>query len=93
MSLDSKSLLWKLDLSEHLTCFLQNLYAGQEATVSTSRGTTDWFKIGKGVRHGCVLSHNLFSFYAEYIMQNARLDEAQAEIKIAGMNINNLRCR
>ena len=75
----------------HLTCLLQNLYAGQEATVRTSNGTTDWFQIGKGVPQGCILSACLFNFYAEYIMWNARLDEAQDGIKIAGRNINNLR--
>ena len=70
---------------------LRNLYAGQEATVRTGHGTTDWFQIGKGVRQGCILSPCLFNFYAEYIMGNAGLDEAQAGIKIAGRNINNLR--
>ena len=70
---------------------MRNLYAGQEATVRTGHGTTDWFQIGKGVRQVCILSPCLFSFYAEYIMQNARLDEAQARIKTAGRNINNLR--
>ena len=73
----------------HLTCLLRNLYADQEATVRT--GTTDWFQIGKGVHQGCILSPCLFNLYAEYIMRNARLDEAQAGIKIAGRNINNLR--
>ena len=76
---------------DHLTYLLRNLYAGQEATVRTGHGTTDWFQIGKGVRQGCILSPCLFNFYAEYIMQNAKLDEAQAIIKIAGRNINNLR--
>ena len=76
---------------DHLTCLLRNLYAGQEATVRTGHGTTDWFKIGKGVCQGCVLSSCLFNFYAEYIRQNARLDESQAEIKISRRNINNLR--
>ena len=76
---------------DHLSCLLRNLYVGQEATVRTRHGTTDWFKTGKGVRQGCILSPCLFSLYTEYIMQNARLDEAQAEIKIAGRNINNLR--
>ena len=76
---------------DHLTCLLRSLYAGQEATVRTGHGTTDWFKIGKGVCQGCILSPCLFDFYAEYIMQNARLDEAQAGIKIAGRNINSLR--
>ena len=75
----------------HLTCLLRNLYAGQEATVRTGHGITDWFKIGKGVRQGCILSPYLFNFYAEYIMQNAGLDEAQAGIKITGRNISNLR--
>ena len=75
----------------HLTCLLRNLYAGQEATVRTGHGTTDWFQIWKGVHQGCILSPCLFNFYAEYIMRNARLDEAQAGIKIAGRNINNLR--
>ena len=76
---------------DHLTCLLRNLYAGQEATVRTGHGTTDWFQIGKAVRHGCILTPCLFSLYAEYIMRNAGLDEAQAGIKIAGRNINNLR--
>ena len=75
----------------HLTCLLRNLYAGQEATVRTGHGTTDWFQIGKGVRRGCVLSPCLFDFYAEYILRNAGLEEAQAVIKIAGRNTNNLR--
>ena len=75
----------------HLTCFLRNLYAGQEATVRTGHGTTDWFQIGKGVRLGCILLPCLFNFCAEYIMRNAGLDEAQTGIKIAGTNINNLR--
>ena len=78
-------------IPEHLTCLLKNLYAGQEATVRTGHGPTDWFQIGKRVCQGCTLSPCLFSLYAEYIMQNARLDEAQAGIKIAGRNINNLR--
>ena len=76
---------------DHLTCLLRNLYAGQEATVRYGHGTTDWFQIGKAVRHGCILTPCLFSLYAEYIMRNAGLDEAQAGIKIAGRNINNLR--
>ena len=80
-----------MGILDHLTCLLRNLYAGQEATVRTEHGTTDWFQIGKGVRQGCILPPCLFNFYAEYIMQNARLDEAQAGIKIAGRNINNLR--
>ena len=70
---------------------MRNLYAGQEATFTTGHGTTDWFRIGKGVRQSCILSPCLFNLYAEYIMRNARLDEAQAGIKIAGRNINNLR--
>ena len=76
---------------DHLTCFLRNLYAVQEATVRTGHGTTDWFQTGKGVRQGCILSPSLFKLYAEYIMRNAGLEEAQAGIKIAGRNINNLR--
>ena len=76
---------------DHLTCLLRNLYAGQEATVRTGHGTTDWFQIGKGVRQGCVLSPCLFNLYAEYIMINAGLEETQAGIRIAGRNINNLR--
>ena len=76
---------------EHLTCLLRNLYAGQEATVRTGHGTTDWFQIGKGVRHGCILSLCFFNLYADYIMRNSGLEEAQAGIKIAGRNINNLR--
>ena len=87
--------LWKIlkevGISDHLTCLLRNLYAGQEATVRTGHGTTDWFHIGKGLCQGCILSPCLFNLYAEYIMQNARLDEAQAGIKIAGKHINNLR--
>ena len=75
----------------HLTCFLRNLYVGQEATVRTGCGTTDWFQIGKGVFQGCILSPCLFKLYTEYIMRNAGLDEIQAGIKIAGRNINNLR--
>ena len=74
-----------------LTCLLRNLYVGQEATVRTGHGTTDWFQIGKGVCQACILSPCLFNFYAEYIMRNAGLEEAQAGIKIAGRNINNLR--
>ena len=74
-----------------MTCLLRNLYAGQEATVRTRCGTTDWFQIGKGVHQGCVLSPCLFNLYAEYIMRNARMDETQAGLKIAGRNINNLR--
>ena len=81
----------EMGIPDHLTCLLRNLYAGQEATVRTGHGTTDWFKIGKGVHQGCILSLCLFNFYAEYIMRNARLDESQAGIKIARRNINNLR--
>ena len=84
-------ILKKVEIPDHLTCLLLNLDAGQEAMVRTRHGTMDWFKIGKEVQQGCVLSLCLFNFYAEYIMQNARLDEAQAAIKIAGRNINNLR--
>ena len=80
-----------MGIPDHVTCLLRNLYAGQEATVRTGNGTTDWFQIGKGVRQGCILSPCLFNFYAEYIMRNAGLYEAQAGIKIAGRNINNLR--
>ena len=78
-------------MPDYLTCLLRNLYAGQEATVRTGHGTKDWFRIGKGVHQGCILSPCLFNLYAEYIMQNAMLDEAQAGIKIAGRSINNLR--
>ena len=78
-------------IPDHLTCLLRNLYAGQEATVRTRHGTTDWLKIGKEVYQGCILSPCLFNLYAEYIMKNAGLEEAQAGIKIAGRNINNLR--
>ena len=80
-----------MGISENLTCFLRNLYAGQEATVRNGHGTTDWSQIGRRVRQGCILSPCLFNLYAEYIMKNAGLDEAQAGIKIAGRNINNLR--
>ena len=87
--------LWKvlkeMGIRDHLTCLLRNLYAGQEATVRTGHGTTDCFQIGKGVCQGCILSPCLFNLYAEHIMQNAGLDEAQAGIKIAGRNINKLR--
>ena len=87
--------LWKIlkemGIPDHLTCLLRNLYAGQEATVRTGHGPTDWFQIEKGVHQGCILSPCLFNLYAEYIMRNAGLDEAQARIKIAGRNINNLR--
>ena len=84
--------LWKIlkEIPDHLTCLLRNLYAGQKATVRTGYGT-DWFQIGKGVCQGCILSPCLFNFYAEYIMRNTGLKEAQAGIKIAGRNINNLR--
>ena len=85
------NILQDIGIPDHLTCLLRNLYAGQEATVRTRHGTTDWFQIGKGVYQGCILSLCLFNLYAEYIMWNARLDEAQAGIKIARKNINNLR--
>ena len=80
-----------MGIPDHLTCLLRNLYAGQEATVRTGYGTTDWFQMGKGVHQGCILSPCLFNLYAEYILRNAGLEEAQAGIKIAGRNINNLR--
>ena len=80
-----------MGIPDHLTCFLKNTCAGQEATVRTGYGTTDWFLIGKGVRQGCILSPCLFNFYAEYLMRNTELEEAQAGIKIARRNINNLR--
>ena len=83
--------LKEMGISDHLTCLLRNLYTGQETTVRTGHGTTDWFQIGKRVRQGCILSLCLFNVYAEYITRNAGLDEAQAGIKIAGRNINNLR--
>ena len=87
--------LWKIlkemGIPDHLTCLLRNLYAGQAATVRNGHGTTDWFQIGKGVRQGCILSPCLFNLYAEYIMRNVELEEAQAGIKIARRNINNLR--
>ena len=87
--------LWKIlqetGIPDHLTCLLRNLYGGQEASVRTGYGTTDWFQIGKGVSQGCILSPCLFNLYAEYIMRNPELDKAQAGIKIAGRNINNLR--
>ena len=87
--------LWKtlkeMGISDHPTCLLRNLYAGHEATVRTGHGTTEWFQIGKGVCQGCILSPCLFTLYAEYIMRNAGLEEAQAVIKVAGRNINNLR--
>ena len=84
-------ILKEMGIPDYLTCLLRNLYAGQEATVRTGHGATDWFQIGKGVRQGCILSPCLFNFYAESIMRNAGLDEAQAGIKISGRNINNLR--
>ena len=80
-----------MEIQDQLTCLLRNTYAGQEATVRTRHGTTDWFQIGKGIRQGCILSPCLFNLYAEYIMSHAKLDEAQAGIKISGKNINNLR--
>ena len=80
-----------MGIPDHLTCLLRNLYAGQEATVRTGHGTTDWFQIGQGVHQGCILSPCLFNLYAEYILRNAGLEEAQAGIKIARRNINNLR--
>ena len=80
-----------MGILDHLTCLLRNLYAGQEATVRSGHGTTDWFQIGKGVHQGCILSPCLFNFYAEYIMRNAGLEEAQAGIKIAARNTNELR--
>ena len=87
--------LWKIlremGIPDHLTCLLRNLYAGQKATVRTGHGTTDWFQIGKGIHQGCILSPCLFNLYAEYIMRNAGLEEAQAGIKIAGRNTNDLR--
>ena len=87
--------LWKIlkemGIPDHLTCLLRNLYVGQEATVRTGHGTTDWFQMGKGAHQGCILSPCLFNLYAEYIMRNAGLDGAQAGIKIAGRNINNLK--
>ena len=88
--------MWKIlkemGIPDPLTCLLRNLYAGQETTVRTGHGTTDWFQIGKGVRQGCILSFCLFNFYAEYIMRNTGLDKAQAGIKTSGRNINNLIC-
>ena len=83
--------LKEMGIPDYLTCPLRNLYEGQEATVTTGHGTTDWFQIGKGVLQGCILSPCLFNFYAEYIMRNAELEEMQAGIKIARVNINNLR--
>ena len=84
-------ILKEMGIPDHLTCLLRNLYAGQEATVRIGHGTTDWFQIGKGVHQGCILSPCLFNLYAEYIMRNAGLEEAQAGIKVARRNINNLR--
>ena len=84
-------ILKEMGISDHLTCLLRNLYAGQEATVRTGHGTMDWFQIGKGVCQGCILLPCLFNFYAEYIMRNAGLEETQAGIEIARRNINNLR--
>ena len=87
--------LWKIlqemEIPDHFTCLLTNLFAGQKATVRTRHGTTDWFQIGKGIHQGCILSPCLFNLYAEYSMRNAGLDEAQAGIKIAWRNINNLK--
>ena len=87
--------LWKIlkemGIPDHLTCLLRNLYAGQDTTVRTGHGTTDWFQMGKEVRQGCILSPCLFNLYAEYIMRNTGLEEAQSGIKIVGRNINNLR--
>ena len=85
------NILQEMGIPDHLTHLLRNLYAGQEATVRTGHGTIDWFQIGKGVRQGSILSPCYFNLYAEYIMGNAGLDEAQAEIKVSGRNINNLR--
>ena len=85
-------ILKEMGIPDHLTCLLRNLYAGQEATVRTGHGTTDWFQIRKGIRPGCILSPCLFNLYTEYIMRNARLEEVQDGIKIARRNINNLRC-
>ena len=84
-------ILQEMVIPDHLTCLLRNLYAGQEATVRTGHGTTDWFHIGKGVRQGCILSPCLFNLYAEYIMRNTELEETEAGIKIAERNINHLR--
>ena len=86
-----RKILKEMGIPDHLTCLLRNVYAGQEATVRTGHGTRDWFQIGKGVRQGCILSPCSFNLYAEYIMRNAGLEEAQAGVKIAGRNINNLR--
>ena len=87
----ARKILKEMGIPDCLACLLRNLYAGQEATVRTGHGTTDWVQIGKGVRQGCILPPCLFNLYAEYIMRNSGLDEAQSRIKIAGRNINNLR--
>ena len=87
----NRKILKEMGIPDHLTCLLRNLYAGQQVTVRTGNGTTDWFQIGKEVRQSCILSPSLFNLYAEYIMRNAGLDKAQAGIKIAGRNISNLR--
>uniref|UniRef100_A0AC11ESB3 Uncharacterized protein n=1 Tax=Ovis aries TaxID=9940 RepID=A0AC11ESB3_SHEEP len=89
--ISKQKILKEMEIPDHLTCLLRNLYAGQEATVRTGHGTTDWFQIGKGVHQGCILSPCLFNLYAEYIMRNTGLEEAQAGIKVARRNINNLR--
>ena len=86
-----RKILKEMVIPDHLTCLLRNLYAGQEATVRTGHGTTDWFQIGKGVCQGCILSHCLFNLYAEYIMQNSGLNDAGAGTNSSGRNINNLR--
>ena len=86
-----RKILKKMGIPDHLTCLLRNLYAGQEATVRIGHGTTDWFQTGKGVHQGCILSPCLLNLYSEYLMQNAGLEEAQAGLKTAGRNINNLR--
>ena len=91
ITINCGKILKEMGIPDHLTCLLRDLYAGQEATVKTGHGTTDWFQTGKGVRQGCILSPWLFNFYAEYIMGNAGLEEAQAGIKIARRIINNLR--
>ena len=91
ITMNCGKILKEMGIPDHLTYLLRNLYAGQEATVRTGHGTTDWFQIGKGVHQGCILSPCLFNFYTEYIMRNAGLEEAQTGIKIAGRNINNLR--
>ena len=91
ITITCEKILKEMGVPDHPTCLLRNLYAGQEATVRTGHGTTDLFQIGNGVRQGCILSPCLFHLYAEYIMRNGGLDEAQAGIKIAGRNINNLR--